>query len=82
MTDSTLSAWKGDPLSTFLSDAERNERISALKLPDVYALLQSAHAAFIQVETITEKEHNENLLPTRLLMARARGAWLAAVRLG
>jgi hypothetical protein len=59
-----LRAWEGDPLSTFLSDAQRNERVSALKLPGVYTLLQRVHAAFQQVATITEKEHHANLLPT------------------
>jgi hypothetical protein len=53
-----------------------------LKLPDVYALLQRVHAVFQQVAAITEKEHHENLLPTRFLMARAHAAWLAATRHG
>jgi len=75
-----LSPWEGDPLSAFLADAQRNERVSALKVPDVYALLQRVHAAFEQVATITERENNPNLLPTRFLMVHARGAWLAAVR--
>lgn len=82
MSDPVLPLWEGDDLSAFLSNAQRNERISALKIPDVYALLQHVNVAFVQVATITEKEHNAALLPTRFLMARARGAWLAAVRLG
>jgi hypothetical protein len=40
------------------------------------------HAAFQQLATITENEQNQNLLPTRFLMARAHAAWLAAIRLG
>ena len=80
--DPILPAWEGDPLSTFLSDAQRNERITALKLPDIYTLLQRMHAVFQQLATITEKEQDPNLLPTRFLMARARAAWLAAIRLG
>ena len=80
--DPVLPAWEGDPLSTFLSDAQRNERITALKLPDIYALLQRVHAAFQQLATIIEKEQDPNLLPTRFLMARAHAAWLAAIRLG
>jgi len=82
MTDPVLPAWEGDPLSTFLSQAQWNEHVSVLKLPDIYALLRHVHAAFRQVTTITEKEHHPNLLPTRFLMARAHAAWLAAVRLG
>jgi hypothetical protein len=82
MADSALPGWEGDPLSAFLADAQRNERVSALKLPDVYALLQRVHATFQQVAEITEKEHSPNLLPTRFLMARAHPAWLAAVHLG
>ncbi len=82
MADQVLPAWEGDPLSTFLSQAQWNERVSALKLPDVYVLLQRVHAVFQQVGTITEKEHHASLLPTRFLMARARAAWLAATRLG
>lgn len=77
-----LPPWEDDPLSRFLSDAQRNERVSSLNMPDVYALLRSVHAAFQQVATITEKEHDANLLPARFLMARTHAAWLAAVRMG
>jgi hypothetical protein len=82
MTDPVLPSWESDPLSTFLSDAQRNERVSSLKMPDLYALLRGVHAAFQQVATITEMEHNEHLLLARFLMARTHSAWLAAVRLG
>src|SRR5437773_11857768 len=82
MAEPVLPPWEGDPLSTFLSEAQWNERASAVNMRDVYALLQRVHAAFQQVTAITEKENNEHLLPTRFLMARAHAAWLAAVRLG
>jgi len=82
MTDPVLPSWESDPLSTFLSDAQRNERVSALKMPDVYALLQRVHGVFQQVATITEKEHTASLLPARFLMARAHAAWLGATRQG
>src|SRR6266849_2245832 len=82
MSDPVLPLWEGDDLSAFLSNAQRNERTSALKMPDVYAVLQCVHAVFQQASTITEKEHNANLLPTRFLMARAHAAWLAATRQG
>src|SRR2546426_9277290 len=82
MSEPELPPWESDDLSAFLSTAQRNERVSALKVPDVYALLQRVNDAFVQVATLTEKEHTQNLLVPRFLMARARGAWLAAVRLG
>jgi hypothetical protein len=82
MVEQVLPAWGGDPLSTFLSNAQWNERATAVNVRDLYALLQRVNGAFEQVTAITEKESNEHLLPTRLLMARAHAAWLAAVRLG
>jgi hypothetical protein len=82
MTNPVLPAWQTDSLSTFLSDAQYNERATALKMPDLYTLLQRVDAVFQQVEAITEKENTEHLVPVRMLMTRARGAWLAAVRLG
>jgi hypothetical protein len=82
MTDPALPPWEGDALSTFLSEAQWNERVSPLKMANVYSLLRRVHDAFRQVMTITEKENNPNLLPARFLMARTHAAWLAAVRLG
>jgi hypothetical protein len=54
----------------------------AVNAADLYTLLQHVHGTFEQVAAVTEKENNEHLIPTRLLMARAHAAWLAAVRLG
>jgi hypothetical protein len=82
MVNQALPPWGVDPLSTFLSNAQWNERALAVNVPDLYALLQRVHGAFEHVAAITEKESNEHLLPTRFLMARAHAAWLAAVRLG
>lgn len=82
MVDEALPPWDGDLLSTFLSNAQWNERALAVNVPDLYALLQRVPGAFEHVAAITEKESNEHLLPTRFLMARAHAAWLAAVRLG
>jgi hypothetical protein len=81
MRDPILPPWGDDALSTFLADAHRNERVSSLNLPDLYALLRRVHAAFLRAAAITEKEGTDHLLPTRLLMARVHGAWLGAVRL-
>jgi hypothetical protein len=82
MVEQALPPWGRDPLSTFLSNAQWNERALAVNVPNLYALLQRVHGVFEQVAAITEKESNEHLLPTRFLMARAQAAWLAAVRLG
>ena len=81
MADPVPPPWEGDPLSTFLSQAQRNERVSSLKMPGVYDLLRHVHGTFRLVAEITERENDPNLLPTRFLMARAHAAWLTAVRL-
>jgi hypothetical protein len=65
-----------------LASAQRNERTTSLNFPDLYALLQRVDAIFEQVGEITYRENTPSLLPARFLMARARGAWLAAVRAG
>ncbi len=80
MTEPAPPPWECDPLSSFLATAQYNERVTPLKLPDAYVLLQRVHAAFEQVAVSTERENTPNLLPVRILMARARGAWLASVR--
>jgi hypothetical protein len=82
MGDQVIPPWGDDPLSKLISHAQENERISSLKMADVYSLLQQIHAAFERLLDVTEKGGTLDLLPSRLLMARARGAWLAAVRLG
>lgn len=81
MTQATLPPWGDDALSSFLAQAQYNERVTPLKLPDIYSLLRRVHAAFQKVADITERENTPALLPSRFLMARAHSAWLAAVRL-
>ena len=49
MFDQKPPPWGTDPLSTFFSEAEHNDRVTSLKLASVYALLQRAHAAFQRV---------------------------------
>ena len=73
--------WGDDPLSTFFSEAEYNERVSPLNLAPIYALLQRLHAAFRGVEETVEKDNREELLLTRFLMVRAHSSFLAATRL-
>jgi len=81
MTDPVPPAWGGDPLSTFLATAQWNERVSPLKLPDAYVLLQRvACRVRARRDDHRAREHTDSG-PVRILMARARGAWLAAVRL-
>jgi hypothetical protein len=54
MVDQALPPWGGDPLLRFLSNAQWNERASAVNVPNPYALLQRVHGAFEQVAAITE----------------------------
>src|SRR5882724_11866204 len=81
MADQTPPSWEGDPLSKFLADAQYNERVTPLRMPDVYELLRRVHDAFKGVADVTEKDNDANRLPTRFLMVRAHSSWLAAVRL-
>ena len=76
--EQAVPTWGDDPLSTLLSDAQYNERVTPLKMPDVYALLQRVHLTLLRVQEITDKVSDLNLLPTRLLMARTHSAWLAS----
>ena len=73
--------WGDDPLSTFFSEAEYNERASSLNLAPIYAFLQRLHASFRRVEETVEKDNREELLLTRFLMVRAHSSFLAATRL-
>lgn len=77
-----LPPWGRDPLSTFMSEADHNERACALKWPDVYAVLQHAHELLARVCEILEKDPDDaHLLAPRLLIFRSRSAVLAATRL-
>ncbi len=82
MTDADFPPWDNDPLSQFLSKAQWNERASAVNLPDIWAVLRRSFGVLDSVMAMIEKDNDPALLPTRFLMVRARGAWLAAVRLG
>jgi hypothetical protein len=77
-----LPLWDNDPLSgEFFSQAQFNERAAALNYPKVFELLQAMNAAFVAANRAVEKDNNETLLVPRLLLIRARGAVLAAMRL-
>lgn len=73
--------WGNDPLSTFFSEAEYNERVSSLNLATIYALLQRLHAAFRRVGETAERDNREEFLVTRFLMIRTHSSFLAAIRL-
>jgi hypothetical protein len=65
-----LPAWAADPLSTFLSEAQWNERASAVNLRDVYRLLQRVHAAFLQVDSPRRFSGGRTRRPRRLRQPR------------
>jgi hypothetical protein len=73
--------WSDDPLSNFFSEAEYNERVSALNLAPIYTLLQRLHATFRRVEETVEKDNREEFLVTRFLIVRSHSSFLAAIRL-
>lgn len=81
MIEKKLPKWGDDPLSTFFSDAEYNDRVTSINLADIYALLQRIHSAFKCVEEIIEKDNREELLVPRILMIRTHSSFLAAIRL-
>jgi hypothetical protein len=82
MTDEQPPPWGDDPLSTFLKNAEYNDRVSALNLASVYALLKRVHAAFGRVQSAVEKDNRKHLLIPRFLVVRTHSSFLAAIRLG
>jgi len=81
MNEKKPLAWGDDPLSSFFADAEYNDRVTSLKLEDIYTLLQKIHGAFQRVGETVEKDKREELLVPRFLMIRTHSAFLAAIRL-
>jgi hypothetical protein len=78
----SLPPWGDDVLSSFIADANHNERACALNFPDVYEVLQGAHEVLKRVGEILEKDPADaNLGVPRMLVARSRSAVLAATRL-
>lgn len=74
-------AWESDSLSKYFQDAEYNERVTALRYPAEYALLQRVQQAFERAEESAEKGFARSTVLPRILLARAHSAFLAAVRL-
>ena len=82
MEPQSLPPWGDDPLSTFMSEADHNERACALNWPDAYAVLRRAHGLLARVDEILEKDPGDvHLLAPRLLIFRSHSAVLAATRL-
>jgi len=73
--------WGDDPLSKFMSEADHNARVTALRWPDVYEVQQRAAALLERIGEILELDPDDaNLLVPRTLVIRSRSAILGAMR--
>jgi hypothetical protein len=81
-SEQKIPPWGEDSLSRFFVNAEQNERVSALNLAPIYAVLQRVHGAFETLDNAIELDDREELVIPRFLIVRTHSAWLAAVRLG
>jgi hypothetical protein len=81
MTKLMPDSWGNDALSTIFQTAENNGRVTSVKFPAVYSLLQRLHLAFHRVQEVIEKDNRPELLPTRFLMIRVHSSLLASMRL-
>ena len=73
--------WGNDPLSGFFRDAEYNARVTAVKLPAVYELLQRVHTLSRKFEDLIAKDSREEFVIPRFLMVRTHSSCLAGLRL-
>lgn len=80
-TEQKIPSWGNDQLSTFFQTAEDNDRVTSLKFPSIYSLLQRVDAAFRRVEDAVEKHSRQELLVPRFLIVRAHSSFLASIRL-
>jgi hypothetical protein len=80
-TEKQIPPWGQDELSTLFQTAEYNDRVTSLKFPKVYSLLQRIDAAFRHVGEAVEKDSRHELLIPRLLIARTRSSFFASIRL-
>jgi hypothetical protein len=82
MTEQQPPPWEADSLSKYFSDAEYNERVTAINYPDIYDLVRRLQRAFERAEETKERNVGLNrFLIARWLLARAHSAVLASVRL-
>ena len=73
--------WEGDSLSKFMSEADYNERATALNFADIYKVQKDACSLLERICEVLEKDPaDQHLGAPRLLVARSRGAVLAAMR--
>jgi hypothetical protein len=80
-TEKQIPPWGQDELSTFFQSAEYNDRVTSLKFPPVFSLLQGVDAAFRQIADSVEKDSRQEFLIPRLLIARTHSSFLASIRL-
>ncbi len=80
-TEKQTPPWGQDELSTFFQTAEHNDRVTSLKFPSIYSLLQRVDAAFRRVEEAVEKHSHQDLLVPRFLIVRTHSSFLASIRL-
>jgi hypothetical protein len=80
-TEQKIPSWGKDQLSTFFQAAEDNDRVTSLKFPNIYRLLQRVDAAFRRVEEAVEKDSRQEVLVPRFLIIRTHSSFLASIRL-
>lgn len=81
MEDHDLPPWADDELAKLLGSAEHNTRAGSHNLPEVYALVERVHQAFIRARDAVEKDNDEHRLIPRFLLVRAYSSCVASIRL-
>jgi hypothetical protein len=79
--DKQIPPWGQDDLSRLFQTAEYNNRVTSLKFPDVFRLLQQIDASFRHLTEAIERDSRQELLVPRLLIARTHSSFLASIRL-
>jgi hypothetical protein len=79
--DQTLPQWADDELSKLLGMAEYNTRAGSHSLPEIYALVERVHRAFIRAREAVEKDNDQQRLIPRFLLARAYSSCATSIRL-
>ena len=81
MTENKPPNWESDSLSVFFRDAEYNDRVNALKLPEVFDVLCQVHDLFRKCDELITSDNRDELLVPRFLMVRSHSAFLAGIRI-
>jgi len=79
-TEQKIPSWGNDQLSAFFQAAEDNDRVTSLKFPIIYRLLQRIDVAFRRVGVAVEKDSRQELLVPRFLIVRTHSSFLASIR--